>query len=95
MLAGEPLKDYHDIQEPETIFDEVDDDDNNKVQLEIHNLVSIVVPLYNQKEFLKTTIESIFNQTFKNFEVIIVNDGSTEEELDTVLESLKRLYRVM
>lgn len=43
--------------------------------------ISIIVPIYNSELFLKKTIESILNQTYKNLEVILVNDGSTDNSL--------------
>jgi len=47
----------------------------------IHNdLVSVVIPSYNRFEFLQKAIESVLGQTYKNFEIILVNDGSTQEE---------------
>ncbi|MDG5492647.1 glycosyltransferase family A protein [Psychroserpens sp. SPM9] len=39
---------------------------------------SVVIPLYNKERHIKTTIESVLNQTFKNFEIIVINDGSTD-----------------
>ena len=41
-------------------------------------LVSIIMPVYNAEKFLHTSIESILKQTYKNFEFIIINDGSTD-----------------
>ena len=41
-------------------------------------LISIIVPVYNVEKFLPTCIESIISQTFTDFELIIVNDGSTD-----------------
>jgi glycosyltransferase involved in cell wall biosynthesis len=40
---------------------------------------SIVLPLYNKQEYIKETIDSVLAQTFKNFEVLIIDDGSTDE----------------
>ncbi|MDO4924985.1 MAG: glycosyltransferase family 2 protein [Turicibacter sp.] len=40
--------------------------------------ISIIVPVYNTEKYLKRCIESILNQTFKDFELILVNDGSTD-----------------
>ncbi|PLS01117.1 glycosyltransferase family 2 protein [Neobacillus cucumis] len=41
-------------------------------------LLSIVIPVYNAEKFLKRCIESVLNQSFKDFEVILVNDGSID-----------------
>ena len=40
--------------------------------------VSIVVPVYNVEKYLDRCIESIVNQTYKNLEIILVDDGSTD-----------------
>ena len=39
---------------------------------------SIVIPLYNKAEYIIDTLNSVKNQTYKNFEVILINDGSTD-----------------
>ena len=43
--------------------------------------ISIIVPIYNAEKTLEKCIESILKQTFKNFELILVNDGSTDKSL--------------
>lgn len=40
--------------------------------------ISIIMPVYNAKSFIKDTIESILNQTYKNFELIVIDDGSSD-----------------
>lgn len=41
-------------------------------------MISVIIPVYNVKNYLEECIKSIINQTYKNFEVIIVDDGSTD-----------------
>ncbi len=41
-------------------------------------LISVVVPTFNQSDYLEQAIESILNQTYSNIEVLVVNDGSTD-----------------
>jgi glycosyltransferase involved in cell wall biosynthesis len=45
----------------------------------MNELISILVPIYNVAPYLRQCIESIINQTYKNLEIILVNDGSTDE----------------
>lgn len=40
--------------------------------------VSVIIPAYNTAKYIRETLESVFAQTFKNFEVIVVNDGSSD-----------------
>ncbi|MBL0736926.1 glycosyltransferase family 2 protein [Flavobacterium sp. GN10] len=47
---------------------------------------SIIIPLYNKENFIENTIQSILNQTFQNFEIIVVNDGSTDKSEEKLLQ---------
>jgi len=51
--------------------------------------ISVVLPVYNRSRFLATSLESILNQTFTDFEFIIVDDGSNQETLE-ILRSYKK-----
>lgn len=51
-------------------------------------LISVIIPAYNVSEFIGETLDSVFSQTFQNFEVIVINDGSPDtRELERVLQS--------
>ncbi|WP_298535002.1 glycosyltransferase family 2 protein [uncultured Algibacter sp.] len=43
---------------------------------------SVIIPLYNKENYIETTINSILKQSFKSFEIIIINDGSTDKSLE-------------
>ena len=47
-----------------------------------NNLVSIIIPVYNSERYLNKCIKSILNQTYKNIELIIINDGSIDNSGD-------------
>ena len=51
--------------------------------------ISIIVPIYNVEKYLPRCIESILAQTFTNFELILVNDGS-EDDSGEVCDRCKR-----
>ncbi len=53
------------------------------------DLVSIILPYYKKKDFILLTIQSILKQTYKNFEIIIVNDDQSNESKD-ILENIKK-----
>ncbi|QYS90674.1 glycosyltransferase family 2 protein [Flavobacterium covae] len=47
-------------------------------------LFSVIIPLYNKENYIYNTLISVINQTYTYFEIIIVNDGSTDKSLEIV-----------
>ena len=57
-------------------------------------IISVIMAVYDGEEYLKDCIESILNQSFKDFELIIINDGSTDNSLNIIKEYIKRDKRI-
>ncbi|MGF1491367.1 MAG: glycosyltransferase [Microcoleaceae cyanobacterium] len=47
-------------------------------------LISVVIPVYNGEQTIQETVESVLSQTFQDFELIVINDGSTDSTLDVL-----------
>lgn len=57
-------------------------------------MISIVIPLYNKEKSIASTLQTVLNQTFSDYEIVIVNDGSTDNsvaEVEKVQDSRVRL----
>ncbi len=50
--------------------------------------ISVIIPVYNTSEFLEDSVRSVMNQSYRNLEIICVNDGSTDNSLD-ILKKLR------
>src|SRR5690606_955976 len=47
---------------------------------------SVIIPLFNKEKYIKATLDSVFKQTFQDFEIIVINDGSTDNSENEVLK---------
>ena len=54
--------------------------------------ISIVVPVYNAGRYLKRCIDSIWNQTYTDWEIIAIDDGSSDDSLE-ILEECKKYIK--
>lgn len=57
-------------------------------------MISVIIPVYNVQNYIKKCLESIINQTYKNLEIIIVNDGSTDNSLKICEEYAQKDNRI-
>ena len=53
---------------------------------------SIIIPNFNEGKYIRECLESVFNQTYKNYEVIVIDDGSTDNSLDIIKDFDVKLY---
>tara|TARA_A100000164_G_scaffold373428_1_gene404590 strand:- start:719 stop:1471 length:753 start_codon:yes stop_codon:yes gene_type:complete len=58
------------------------------------DLVSIVIPYFRKKKYIKNCIKSILNQTYRNFEIIIIYDDKDKTDLSFVMNLVKRDRRI-
>ena len=67
----------------------------NRDYKELDPVISVVIPFYNDKEYIEQSVNSVLNQTFPYFEILIIDDGSKDEEslikLDEIAKTDKRI----
>ena len=57
-------------------------------------LVSVVIPAYNAEAYLGRTLESVSRQTYRNIEIVVVDDGSTDGTAGVIAEAARRDHRI-
>ena len=57
-------------------------------------LVSVIIPVYNGEKFIDKCVDSVLNQTYKNIEIILSNDGSTDNSLNVIKKYAKKYSNI-
>ena len=57
-------------------------------------LVTVLMPVYNAEKYLAEAIESILNQTYRSFDFLIINDGSTDSSLEIIQDYAEKDTRI-
>lgn len=57
--------------------------------------VSVILPVYNKENYLERSIDSVLQQSYKNLELLIINDGSTDESEAVILKKIKEDDRII
>ena len=65
-----------------------------KIKIGIKMFISIITASYNYEKYIKETIESVINQTYKNWELIIVDDGSTDNSVEIIKSYCQKDNRI-
>ena len=60
----------------------------------MEDLISVIIPAYNCEKYIGDCLDSIFNQTYKNIEIIVINDGSTDGTINILKEFEKKDSRI-
>ena len=57
--------------------------------------ISVVIPLYNKRNCIRETLRSVLNQSYTDFEVLVVDDASTDDSLEVVKEFSDKRLRII
>ena len=66
----------------------------SKEVIPLKEKISIIVPVYNAEEYVENTVQSIINQTYKNIQIILVDDGSIDQSLKIIQQLAKKEKRI-
>ena len=61
----------------------------------MNDLISVIIPIYNGEKYVKQALDSVINQTYNNLEIIIINDGSTDNSLNIIKDYQSKDKRIV
>lgn len=65
--------------------------EKNRDYMEENPIISVIMPFYNDKKYIRQSVISVLNQTFPYYEILIIDDGSTDKESLKELEDVSKL----
>ena len=66
----------------------------NKMEQSMESLISIVLPIYNGEKYMRKSIDSVLAQTYANWELLIIDDGSTDNTAIIAQEYAAKDHRI-
>lgn len=88
----------HKKEENSVVKTEIEKETESKIDNELiqqNDLISIIIPIYNVEKYLRKCIESVINQTYKNLEIILIDDGSSDKSGEICDEYKKNDNRII
>ena len=61
----------------------------------MNNSFTVIIPLYNKEPYIKRALESVLNQTYDNFEIIVIDDGSSDKGAQIVANTAGERIRII
>lgn len=58
----------------------------------LNKIISVIIPVYNVENYIEKCLNSIVNQTYNNLEIIIIDDGSTDNSI-AIAEKLQKMIK--
>ena len=57
-------------------------------------MISVIIPVYNCEKYIEKCVDSVLNGTYQDFEILLINDGSTDNSLETIKKLEKKDFRI-
>ncbi len=94
LVLKEINNNFYPLENLPCIYKRIIDVKKNEDKIRLNPKISVLMPAYNSEKFIAEAIESILNQTFVDFEFLIINDGSTDNTAEIVRQYSAKDWRI-